>query len=381
MRLPPTPAALLRPATRLRYFSDAPSKLKVPILLIKELRDRTDVSLSRAREALTASNLDLDGALAWIRIDNIKTGETKAAKLAERVAAEGVLALSVLSPGFGVAYDNVRAAMIELNCETDFVARSKEFNYIAAKIANSTAFFWGDEPGVEYVPLIETVPVETLFDVPLVQMSENEASPPNYTIQSAIYEATAMFGEKISLRRAATLAVPASHSPGVGFRVGAHTHGGQPLSTDSASKGVQTGQIAALVSLRLRCPTRLPKTEKFASHLRTLASSLGRQVVGFETELIGDRSGLTKGIRASPALLAQPFDMLAQENKDGEYELRPSEDSVEKVLEDFSATYALADDGGVQVLDLLRWKVGEGIEKPVRADFADEVRRMTEHLN
>src|SRR6266542_3171312 len=82
-----------------RAFST--SHLKIPVSLVAELRRKTQVSINKAREALTHSNGDINGALTWLQKDMMTTGPSKAAKVASRETKEGLVSVSVLSPGAG----------------------------------------------------------------------------------------------------------------------------------------------------------------------------------------------------------------------------------------------------------------------------------------
>ena len=94
--------------------------------LVKELRDRTGAGMMECKKALVEANGDIE-----LAIDNMrKSGQAKAAKKAGRVAAEGVI-LARVKPGFGV--------LVEMNCETDFVAKDAGFLGLAAEVADYAA--------------------------------------------------------------------------------------------------------------------------------------------------------------------------------------------------------------------------------------------------
>ncbi len=99
------------------YFTSAE---KPYLKLVAELRKLTGVSITKAREALAASNNDVSAALKWLQSDLAVSGAKKAAKVAHRTAGEGHVGASVLSRGTGSPPGGVRAALVELNCETDF---------------------------------------------------------------------------------------------------------------------------------------------------------------------------------------------------------------------------------------------------------------------
>jgi elongation factor Ts len=94
--------------------------------LVKELREKTGAGMMECKKALTQSNGDMEGAVKILREAGIAKGE----KRAGRTAAEGLI-------GFASTPDNTAAAIVEFNCETDFVARNDEFQRVLAALAAS----------------------------------------------------------------------------------------------------------------------------------------------------------------------------------------------------------------------------------------------------
>ena len=92
--------------------------------MVKELREKTGVGMMDCKTALNETNGDMEAAVDWLRTK----GLAKAAKKAGRVAVEGLV---------GVAGSGDRAAMIELNSETDFVARNEQFQALAKSVAEA----------------------------------------------------------------------------------------------------------------------------------------------------------------------------------------------------------------------------------------------------
>src|SRR5579872_3671244 len=91
--------------------------------MVKELRDKTGAGMMDCKSALAEANGDLDSAIDWLR----KKGLSKAAKKADRVAAEGLV---------GVASAGNAGALVEVNAETDFVGRNDEFKGFVKQAAN-----------------------------------------------------------------------------------------------------------------------------------------------------------------------------------------------------------------------------------------------------
>lgn len=133
--------------------------------LVKELREKTGAGMLDCKKALEATNADLNAAADWLR----EKGISKAAKKADRIAAEGVAAIKI---------NGNTAAVVEVNSETDFVAKNDEFKALVDVILDA----------------ILNNEVSTVEDV-LAAPYEGE------TIESLIVAKTAKIGEKLSFRR------------------------------------------------------------------------------------------------------------------------------------------------------------------------------------
>lgn len=161
--------------------------------LVKELREKTGAGMMDCKKALDATNGDLEAAFDWLR----EKGIAKAAKKADRIAAEGLAAFAI---------EGDKAALVEVNSETDFVAKNEEFKELVNMIAKAVA-----EAQVNTVE-------ETLK---LVVDGQD--------LDTIIKEKTGKIGEKLSLRRVVAM----SKSEGETF--GAYSHMG--------------GTVAALVKV------------------------------------------------------------------------------------------------------------------------------------
>ncbi|HEX6142256.1 MAG TPA: translation elongation factor Ts, partial [Geminicoccaceae bacterium] len=104
---------------------------QVSASLVKQLRDQTGAGMMDCKTALQESDGDLEAANDWLR----KKGLAAAAKKAGRIAAEGLIGLAVRGP---------RAALVEVNSETDFVARNEEFQILVKQIASLAPDAGGD---------------------------------------------------------------------------------------------------------------------------------------------------------------------------------------------------------------------------------------------
>jgi len=133
--------------------------------MVKDLREKTGAGMMDCKKALVETNGDMDKAIDYLR----EKGISKAAKKAERIAAEGLSNIYV---------DGNNAVVLELNSETDFVAKNSEFKELLDKIGNT----------------ILSSEVSTMEDVLALSCGDD-------TINDLIINATAKIGEKISLRR------------------------------------------------------------------------------------------------------------------------------------------------------------------------------------
>lgn len=183
--------------------------------LIKTLRARTNAGVLDCKKALTEANGDLDKAAEWLR----EKGIAAAAKKADRIAAEGKIFF----------YDHMGGkigVMVEINCETDFVARNEQFNEFGKNIAMHIAAARPSYVRIEEVPasvlehekeilkaqaLNEGKPahlVEKMVEGRIkkfykenVLLEQEYVKDPDKNIATLVNEATLSIGEKISIRR------------------------------------------------------------------------------------------------------------------------------------------------------------------------------------
>ena len=330
-----------------RPYSTPP---KPHLKLVAELRKLTQVSITKARDALAANNNDLDLALQWLQKNLAISGAKKAAKVDGRFAGEGLISTCVLSHGVGsqpgLGQDGVRGAMVELNCETDFVGRNELFGRLATDIAHTAAFIT-DPVGSDTA--FQTCSLDELNDAPLISQ-HHPHSLPSSTVGTAIRDLIAKVGEKISLRRAVTVVEnPPQLRAGVGLRVASYNHG----STNFPSQG-RIGSLV-LLSLKSRRLDELMALEAFRVDLERLERSLARQIVGFETACVS-----SPGEKDDTALYDQPFTMLPSES---------SGRTVREVLRSWAQEKGVVEKAeglgseGLVVLDFKKWVVGETISE------------------
>ncbi len=136
---------------------------------IKQLREKTGAGVMDAKKALEESNGDMDKAAEWVR----QRGLAKAAKKADREAKEGIIASYV--------HMNKVASIVEINCETDFVARNEEFLNMGREVAMQVA----------------SMAPESVEELLKQQYNRN----PKQTIEELVKELSGKIGEKMEIKR------------------------------------------------------------------------------------------------------------------------------------------------------------------------------------
>ena len=137
--------------------------------MVKELREMTGAGMMDCKKALTETNGDMDAAVEYLR----KNGQAKAEKKAGRIAAEGIVKT--------VVRDDKVAAIVEVNSETDFVAKNEEFQGFVDAVVNQVA---DNDPA----------------DMDAF-MAEAWAADPSKTVKDALVEKIAVIGENLNIRR------------------------------------------------------------------------------------------------------------------------------------------------------------------------------------
>ena len=284
---------------------------------VMELRGRTGLGMMECKKALLETGGDIAKAEDLLRI---KSG-AKASKAADRVAAEGVI-------GAMIAADGKTGALLELNCETDFVARNADFVAFARKLAALV---------VERNP----ADVPALLALPL---SEG-------TVESARQALVQKLGENISVRRFSRLVTPA--------RLTQYLHGGR-IGVMVAIEGgdEQTGKdvamhiAASVANVRPVCVSRDQVPPELIDKERAIYSAQAAET-GKSADIVAKMvEGRINKYLAEVTLLGQPF-------------AKDTEQTVEKYLKSKGAT----------VRGFTLYVVGEGIERK-KDDFAAEVAAM-----
>jgi len=282
---------------------------------VMELRQRTGLGMMECKKALTEAEGDVAKAEELLRI---KSG-AKASKAAGRVAAEGVI-------GLYTAADGKVAAMVEINCETDFVARNDDFRAFANEVAQIVA---RDQPG----------------DVAALAA---RALASGDTVEARRVALVQKIGENIALRRFVRLEAQGRVASYVhGTRIGVlvdYTGGNEALGKDLAMHIAATKPMAVS---REHVPADVVARERTIASARAAESGKPANIVEKMVE------GAVAKFLAEVTLLPQPF-----------------------VKNDKETVDAIVKAQGARVNGFVLYVVGEGIEKR-KDDFAAEVAAMT----
>ncbi|MEY9682205.1 translation elongation factor Ts [Bradyrhizobium elkanii] len=295
--------------------------------MVKELRESTGAGMMDCKAALTENNGDMQEAQDWLR----KKGLSKAAKKAGRVAAEGLI---------GALTSGTKGVLVEVNSETDFVARNEQFQGLVKMIAQVALHNGAD---------VEKIKAAKVGDV---------------TVETAISDAIATIGENMTLRRAASLEV----SKGV---VSSYVH-------NAVVEGA--GKIGVIVAL---------ESAGKADELAVLGRQLAMHVAAAKPLALDPA-----GAGLDPETVKREKDVLADKYR----QQGKPENVIEKIVDSGLKTYykevclldqAFIHDSGksvaqavkeaegkvggpIKIAGFVNYALGEGIEKQ-ESDFAAEV--------
>ena len=294
--------------------------------LVKELRDKTGAGMMDCKNALNENNGDIESSIDWLRTK----GLAKAAKKSGRVASEGLIAIS--------SSDNF-SAIVEVNSETDFVARNDTFQAVANTISSLG-----------------------LLSSNIDDLKKQNISEKNINVENYITEMISSIGENINLRRMTRFESLNSH-------VSTYIHG-------QVNEGL--GKIGVMVNLKSDSEKgsldELGK--KIAMHIAA-TNPLSVSIDGIPSETLErERNILIEEARES----GKPEEII-EKMIDGRLKkfyqesvlleqtyVIDGESKVSTVLESLSSP--------VEIIEFVRYELGEGIEKASDEDFASEVDSM-----
>ncbi len=198
--------------------------MAITAAMVKELRDSTGAGMMDAKKALTETDGDMEAAVDWLRTK----GLAKAAKKADRVAAEGLI---------GVAVSNGRGVAIEINSETDFVAKNEDFQNIVRDVAR-IALETGESIEVVKAADLNGETVENVIANAIARIGENMTFRRMHvldgdTVVSYVHNAAAEGMGKIGVLVALT--GPAEAAQAIGKQFAMHIAATSPLSLSEAT--------------------------------------------------------------------------------------------------------------------------------------------------
>ena len=286
--------------------------MAITAAMVKELRERTGAGMMDCKKALMETRGDLEAAIADMR----KSGAAKAVKKAGRVAAEGQVAIAI-------ADNRKKAAVVEVNCETDFVAKDDSFNSFAEAVANKVL-----ESGV--------TDIVRLVDLPLAGGA---------TVEKTRQDLVAKIGENIQLRRAEYFETHEGRlgSYRHGTRIGVVTElkGGKEALARDVSMHIAASRPVCVDEAQV--PAALLEKEKEIFSAQAQESGKPPEIA---EKMV---AGRIKKYLKEVTLTGQPF-------------VKDPDQTVGQLLKD----------AGASVVRFVRLEVGEGIEKK-QEDFAKEV--------
>ena len=285
------------------------------IELIKVLRDRTGAGMMDCKHALVECNSDVEKAIDWLR----EKGIAKQAKKASRIAAEGLSVIEI---------EGNRACVVEVNCETDFVASSDPFKVLVTDIAKAAL----------------------ANDCKTVEELKEAKTASGKTVAELFVDATVKLGEKLDLRRFVILTKNDDEV------FGHYVHMKGKISAVTVVKGSEEIAKDLAMSAAANAPTYLSKEDVPAAEIereRKLQEETVKEDASFAKKPEAIQKKILEGKVmkhfASQVFLTQEF-------------VKNPELTVEQALKEAKST----------LVSFVRYQVGEGIEKRVD-DFAKEV--------
>jgi elongation factor Ts len=295
--------------------------------MVKDLRETTGAGMMDCKAALSENNGDMQASIDWLR----KKGLSKAAKKAGRVAAEGLIA--ALTKGN-------KGVVVEVNSETDFVARNEHFQGLVKMIA---------QVGLDAGADIEKIKAAKVGSI---------------TVEAAIADAIATIGENMTLRRAASLEV------GTGL-VSSYIHNavvegagkmGVIVALDSPGKADELAALGRQLAMHVAA----------ANPLAIDPAGLDPAVVKREKDVLADKyrqqgkpeNVIEKIVESGLKTYYKEVCLLEQASVHGEHGGK----SIAQVLKEIEGKVG----GPVKISGFIRYALGEGIEKQ-ETDFAAEV--------
>ena len=294
--------------------------------MVKELREMTGAGMMDCKKALNETNGDMDAAVEYLR----KNGQAKAEKKAGRIAAEGIVKT--------VVKDDKVAAIVEVNSETDFVAKNAEFQGFVEEVANQAA----DSDAADMDAF----------------MAEAWAADPSKTVKDALVEKIAVIGENLSIRRFEKIVTDGcvvSYIHG-GGRIGVLIEAETDIVNDEI-KGCLRNVAMQVAAMYPKYVSRAEVSQEYMDHEKEILLAQAKKENPekpdniIEKMIIGRLNKEMKEICLLDQTYVQDSDLTVAKY-------------VEKVAKENGAN--------VTVKKFVRFETGEGLEKK-QEDFAAEV--------
>lgn len=283
---------------------------EVTASMVKELREITDAGMMECKKALVESKGDMQEAIDYLR----KNGQAKAAKRAGKIAAEGAIVVATTA-------DKTRACMIEVNCETDFVARDTNFKSFADQLAQAGLSANANDVATLMSQTMDGKTAEAVREALVAKIGENVQARRVMTTTATGCVGSYLHGDRIGV-----LVAIDKNNPELAKDIAMHIAATNPLAVDS--NGISQDVIA-----------------KERSIVTAQAETSGKPANIIEKMVEGRLQKFVQEV----CLIYQPF-------------VKNPDQKVQDLLQA----------AGAKVLSFSRFEVGEGIEKPV-TDFAAEV--------
>lgn len=297
--------------------------MTVTAQMVKDLRDSTGAGMMDAKKALVETNGDMEAAVDWLRTK----GLAKAAKKADRLAAEGLVGVAV-SGGHGVA--------VEINSETDFVGKNASFQELLGAVTKTAL---------------------RCADVDALREADLNGQP----VHIVIAEAIATIGENLSLRRMASLK---------GDHVASYVHN---AATDGMGKiGVLVAITGSDTALARQIAMHIAATNPLALNEAALDPAIVERELAVQTQKALEENAASakpkpEAVIQNNIIPGRMKKFLAENTLLGQAFVINPDITVEQA----------AKDAGVTITGFVRMACGEGIEKK-EEDFAAEVAKMVQ---
>ena len=312
--------------------------MAITAAMVKELRESTGAGMMECKKALTETNGDMDAAVEFLR----KNGQAKAEKKASRIAAEGLTRIAVK--------DDKTAAVVEVNSETDFVAKNEQFQAFVEAVAKQAVE--SDSKDMDSF------------------MAEKWNADASKTVQEALIEITAVISEKLSIRRFEKVTA----ENGI---VVPYVHGGGRISVlvEADTDVVNDNIKDAIKNIAMQIAALYPKyvdmndvSEEFRNHEKEILLAQATK----------ENEELPEGKRKPQQIIEKMLEgRLQKELKEiclNQQVYVKAEDGKQTVAQ-YVAQVAKENGANLSIKRFIRFETGEGIEKR-EENFAEEVAKQ-----